>query len=75
MPDDFIAQMQEYGFRPDFDSGPHLALVAAMVELARRDLSNPLYSASARWWLRDSDLVDLLAECIGVEPEVFSNGW
>lgn len=68
MSDDFVAQLQAFGFRPDHGSGPHLALVAAMVELARRDLSDPLYSASARWFLQYSDLVDLFADCVGIDP-------
>lgn len=63
-----------FGTRPDPYSGPYLLLMAAAVELARQDLSDPRYSASAKWFLLNSDLVDLFAECIGVEPEEFVNG-
>ena len=55
-----------HGFRPDYGSGPYLALMAAAVELARRDMSNPLYSVECRSFLT-GDLVALFAECIGYE--------
>ena len=59
------------GNRPDLGSGPHMALMAAAVKLARQDLSNPLYSASASWWLRYGDLVELFAECLGIDSRRF----
>ena len=55
-----------HGFRPDFGSGPYLALMASAIELARRDMSNPLYSTECRSFLT-GDLVALFAECIGYE--------
>lgn len=55
------------GFRPDYGSGPHMSLMAAVVGLARRDMSNPLYSAECRWFLTNSSLVALFAECLGYE--------
>jgi len=61
-----------HGFRPDYGSGSYLLLVAAAVDLARRDLSHPLYSASARWFLENSDLVDLFAECLGIDAQEFT---
>ena len=54
------------GFRPDYGSGPHLLLVGAAVELARRDLADPLYQADAREFLR-GELVALFAECLGTK--------
>jgi len=48
-----------------------MALMAAAVKLARQDLSNPLYSASASWWLRYGDLVELFAECLGIDSRRF----
>ena len=54
------------GFRPDYASGPHLALMASAVRLARQDMSNPLYSAECRSFLTGS-LVALFAECLGYE--------
>lgn len=56
----------DYGFRPDYGSGSHLALMAEAVALARRDMSNPLYSAECREFLQ-GPLVALFAECIGYE--------
>ena len=57
----------EYGSRPDYDSGPHLALMAAAVGLARQDMFDPLYLyADAREFL-ESDFVALFAECLGFE--------
>jgi len=55
-----------HGFRPDYGSGPYLKLLAASIELARRDMSNPLYSVECRSFLM-GDLVALFAECIGFE--------
>ena len=52
------------GFRPDYGSGPHLLLIGAAVELARRDLADPLYQADAREFLR-GELVALFGECLG----------
>lgn len=54
------------GFRPDYGSGPHLALMAHAVGLARRDMSNPLYSAECQTFLT-GPLVALFAECLGYE--------
>lgn len=56
----------EYGYRPDYGSGPYLALMVRAVKLARRDLSDPLYSADARTFL-EGPLVDLFAECLNYE--------
>lgn len=53
-----------YGSRPDYGSGPYLALMARAVGLARRDLVDPSLSAEARAFL-EGPLVDLFAECIG----------
>jgi hypothetical protein len=58
--------MTAHGFRPDYGSGPYMALVAAAVGLARRDMSNPLYSVECRSFLT-GDLVGLFAECLGYE--------
>lgn len=55
-----------HGFRPDYGSGPYLALMAAVIGLARRDMSNPLYSAECQAFLT-GPLVALFAECIGYE--------
>ena len=56
--------MGEHGFRPDYGSGPHLALMSAAVKLARLDLSDPFYSVEAKRFL-EGDLVALFSECIG----------
>ena len=61
----------EHGFRPDYGSGPYMLLMAAAVELARRDMSNPLYSAECRSFLT-GDLVALFAECLGFEGSFLS---
>lgn len=55
-----------HGFRPDYGSGPHLLLLGAAVSLARRDMSDPLYSAECRSFLT-GNLVGLFAECLGYE--------
>lgn len=55
-----------HGFRPDYGSGPYLWLVAAAIELARRDMSNPLYSVECSSFLTGG-MVTLFAECIGFE--------
>lgn len=55
-----------HGFRPDYGSGPHMQLLAAAVSLARRDMSNPLYSAECQSFLT-GPLVSLFAECLGFE--------
>lgn len=68
------ASVGSHGYRPDYGSGSYLLLVGAMVELARRDLSDPLYSASASWFLKYSDLVELFAECLGIDQRSFLNG-
>jgi hypothetical protein len=54
------------GTRPDYGSGRHMSLLAAAVDLARRDLSNPSYSAECRVFLK-GDLVALLLECLGTD--------
>lgn len=56
----------EHGFRPDYDSGPHMALMASAVRLARQDMSNPLYLAECQSFLT-GNLVALFAECLGYE--------
>lgn len=56
----------EHGFRPDYDSGPHMSLMVAAVKLARQDMSNPLYLADCQSFLT-GDLVALFAECLGYE--------
>ena len=63
-----LESLSTHGSAPDYGSGPHLALVAAMVRLARRDLANPDYSAEAREFLK-SDFVALFAECLGYDGE------
>jgi len=56
------------GSEPDYGSGPYLHLMARAVRLARTDVGNPVFSASARAFLR-SDLVVLFAECLGYEGD------
>lgn len=56
----------EYGYRPDYGSGPHLDLLTEAVKLARQDMSDPLYSADAREFLT-GDLCALFAECLGTD--------
>lgn len=56
----------ESGSQPDYDSGPHLALMAAAVRLARLDLADPLYFEECLAFLK-GDLVGLLAECLHFE--------
>ena len=79
MPRDFVAAVYgdtavgSHGYRPDYGSGSYMLLVAAAVDLARRDLSDPLYSASASWFLKYSDLVELFAECLGIDQRSFLN--
>lgn len=59
--------------RPDYGSGPYLALAGAVVGLAVRDLDDPNRSEEARAFLRGEPVdgspvgfdVDLFAECIG----------
>lgn len=53
-----------YGNKPDYGSGPYLALMASAVRLARSDMVHPVHSVEARAWL-NSDLVALFAECLG----------
>jgi len=60
-----------HGQRPDYGSGSHeidftLNVMAAAVDLARRDLLDPLYSAECQAFLT-GDLVALFAECLGYE--------
>lgn len=67
--------LAEAGERPDYGSGPYLALVGAMVRLALQDLRDPTYSEEARAWLEAAPLglergdvfvdVDLFSDCIG----------
>ena len=52
------------GSDPDYGSGPHMALMAAAVRLARLDLEDPFYSAEARRFLQ-GDIVELFADCLG----------
>lgn len=60
---------------PEYRSGPHLALCAAMVSLALRDLSDPVHSEGARAFLMGEPYegrpveidVDLFADVIGYE--------
>lgn len=54
------------GFRPDYGSGSYMSLMAAAVDLARRDMSNPVYSAECREFLT-GPLVSLFAETLGFE--------
>ena len=61
-----------HGFRPDYGSGPYLQLMAAAVSLARRDMSNPLYSAECQSFLT-GDLVGLFADCLGFEGSFLSD--
>lgn len=58
------SQSQTSGSEPDYGSGPHMALMAAAVRLARLDLQDPLYSAEAKRFL-NSDIVELFADCLG----------
>lgn len=61
--------------RPDYGSGPHLALVAALVSLAVRDLADPNHSEEARAFLKGEPFagspveidVDLFADLLGYE--------
>jgi hypothetical protein len=53
-----------HGSRPDYGSGPYLALMASAVRLARRDLRDEELAPSARAFL-DGDLVALFGECLG----------
>jgi hypothetical protein len=65
----------ESGDRPDYGSGPYMALVGAVVRLARLDLDNPIFAAEARAFLEGEPLglepgdvfldVTLFADCIG----------
>lgn len=54
------------GNRPDYGSGSYLWLMAAAIDLARRDMSNPSFSEECRSFL-EGDLVALFSECIGYE--------
>ena len=63
---DGVISIGEHGFRPDYGSGPYMLLMTAAVSLARRDLSDPLYSADAAAFLR-GDLVAIFADCLGFE--------
>ena len=63
--------LASYGQRPDYGSGSHeiafaLNVMTAAVDLARRDLLDPLYAAECRVFLT-GDLVALFAECLGYE--------
>lgn len=60
------------GNRPDYGSGSYLELMAASIDLARRDMSNPEFSEECRSFLT-GDLVALFSECIGYEGS-FLNG-
>jgi hypothetical protein len=54
------------GSQPDYDSGPHLMLMAAAVKLARLDLADPLYSEECMSFLT-GNLTALFAECLHFE--------
>lgn len=56
-----------FGSQPDYDSGPHLALLGAAVRLARLDLADPLYDSEECTSFLTSDLAQLLAECLHYE--------
>lgn len=63
--------LASYGSRPDYGSGSYeiaftLNVMAAAVDLARRDLLDPLYAAECQAFLT-SDLVGLFADCLGYE--------
>ena len=70
---EFTVQTEGYDSRPDYGSGPHLALMGAAVRLARRDLEDPDHSEEAKAFLRGEPSdgspvgveVDLFAECLG----------
>lgn len=52
-----------HGSRPDYGTGPYMALMAASVRLARRDLRDPDLAVGARAYL-DGDLVALFRDCL-----------
>ena len=62
-----------FGLDNGIGSGPYLALVGAMVRLARQDLAHPIHSDEARAFLLTRPFegrevgveVDLFAECLG----------
>lgn len=68
--------------RPDYGSGPHLALVSAMVGLAIRDLADPSHSEEARAFLEGRPYmgapteidVDLFADLLGYEGSFTRDG-
>lgn len=68
--------------RPDYGSGPHLALIAALVSLAVRDLADPNYSEEARAFLKGEPFaghpveidVDLFADVLGYEGSFIRDG-
>jgi hypothetical protein len=59
--------------RPEYGSGPHLALMGAAVRLARRDLEDPEHSEEAKAFLLGQPYdgspvgveIDLFGECLG----------
>lgn len=59
-------EMSLSGSQPDFDSGPHMMLLAAVVKLARLDLADPLYTEECKSFLT-SDLARLLADALHYE--------
>ena len=68
--------------RPEYGSGPHLALVSAMVGLAIRDLADPNHSEEARAFLEGRPYrgypteidVDLFADLLGYEGSFIRDG-
>lgn len=68
--------------RPDYGSGPYLALVAALVGLAVRDLADPNHSEEARAFLKGEPFrgypveidVDLFASVLGYEGSFLRDG-
>lgn len=61
-----MSWIDQTGSQPDYDSGPYLSLMAAVVKLARLDLADPLYSEECTSFLT-GDLAELFAECLHYE--------
>lgn len=68
--------------QPEYGSGPHLALVGAMVKLAISDLDDPTHSEEARaflegrpFWGYPSEIdVDLFAYLLGYDGSFIRDG-
>lgn len=68
--------------RPEYGSGPHFALIAAVVGLAVRDLADPNHSEEARAFLLGQPFegfpveidVDLFADLLGYEGSFIRDG-